>query len=870
MNGYIQRFGRAYISSAIASYIVLSASPAIAQSNGRLEVDEQSYRLWHYLNPPTVSTDGAFVSYSVSYETGEDTLFVSSGKGKIRYRIAGSRDGSFIAGKWFSTLARNKELVVKSLEGKMGYTLKNVTSVLYDANRAIVIYEQQRGSLQLLCWLSLPDGKSSELGTAGTYKYNADSGLLAYCKHEGPQYALHLFDMVTKKDSILLSGKAQYQLLDWDNKGEKLAFAGEEYNGETLVGATLGLYDISQKQLALFRPEPYRAFGEILSPGLSGVSDLELSGDGRRIFWKAPINSVPVATANPIVQVWHSDDKRIYPVKQYGPEPLDGKLLVMWEPGTGTFLTLTDTAYPEGSFDLRRNHFISSSSVPYEPHSRFHPCKDYRVTDLATGRQQIVLEAYAADIGTVSFSATGRYISYFKEGNWWVFDNEEKIHKCLTNLLPTDFKKIGDMPNATAPFAFPVWSKDDVAVFVYDEFDIWMIDPVSLQAKRLTHGKEAGIRYRFAPQLNGNSSKQRKEGIDLNRHLVLHAMGHTLSGYVLLDKSYKIIPLVMKDSKFGDAILADNGLLFYIEQAFSRPPALMALKAGWQRPVLLFQSNSHHNKYAWGKAELIQFYNTKGQPLKATLYYPPGYQRGKRYPMVVHIYDKQTSKRNNYINPSLYNENGFNIANLTSKGYLVLLPDISYEGGNPGRSATDCVLAAVRKAIEMGAADKDKVGLIGHSFGGYETDYIITQTDLFAAAVSGAAITDLVSSYLYVSTKYGLPNFFHYEFGQLRMGGSLFSNYLGYVDNSPIYHAGHIKSPLLSWCGEDDSQVDPSQSFEFYLALRRLGKEHSLLVFPGQQHVLTDNAKQELLTRSIEGWFGHYLRGEPKPQWLSE
>ncbi len=139
---------------------------------------------------------------------------------------------------------------------------------------------------------------------------------------------------------------------------------------------------------------------------------------------------------------------------------------------------------------------------------------------------------------------------------------------------------------------------------------------------------------------------------------------------------------------------------------------------------------------------------------------------------------------------------------------------------------------------------------------------------MFAAAVAGAAINDYVSSYLWITWGFEKPNFWHYEFGQLRMGKSLYENYQGYLKNSPIYHADKVNTPLLSWAGEQDAQVHYYQTIEFHLALRRLDKINTMLLYPGEDHVLMNKKHQKDLTERIEQWFDYYLKGSKKPEWF--
>ena len=177
-----------------------------------------------------------------------------------------------------------------------------------------------------------------------------------------------------------------------------------------------------------------------------------------------------------------------------------------------------------------------------------------------------------------------------------------------------------------------------------------------------------------------------------------------------------------------------------------------------------------------------------------------------------------------------------------------------------GESAKKCVLAAVDAVLLKYNVDPNRIGLTGHSFGGFETDYIIAKTDRFAAAVSGAAVTNLVSGYLYYNTNSASPNFWRFENHQQRMGKSLFEDLSSYLRNSPVLQAEGVNTPLLAWTGEEDKQVYYFQSIEYYLALRRLNKEHTLLIYPGESHTIIDKKNQADLTKRIEAWFAKYLK----------
>jgi dipeptidyl aminopeptidase/acylaminoacyl peptidase len=165
--------------------------------------------------------------------------------------------------------------------------------------------------------------------------------------------------------------------------------------------------------------------------------------------------------------------------------------------------------------------------------------------------------------------------------------------------------------------------------------------------------------------------------------------------------------------------------------------------------------------------------------------------------------------------------------------------------------------------VAKGIVESNHIGLIGGSFGGYETAFIISQTNRFATAVVGAGCTDLVSSYLSMESSGDRSHMWRYESAQLRMGSSLFANYNGYIENSPIAHASKINTPVLIWTGQQDPNVNWTQSIELHLALQRLQKPHTFLVYPGQGHAIGKPESQIDLDKRVKEWFDYYLKGKP-------
>ncbi|MDG2282214.1 MAG: prolyl oligopeptidase family serine peptidase, partial [Longimicrobiales bacterium] len=167
------------------------------------------------------------------------------------------------------------------------------------------------------------------------------------------------------------------------------------------------------------------------------------------------------------------------------------------------------------------------------------------------------------------------------------------------------------------------------------------------------------------------------------------------------------------------------------------------------------------------------------------------------------------------------------------------------------------------------AVDEEKLGLIGHSWGGYQTTYFVTQDDMFASAVAGAPLTNLMSMYLSFYWNSGGTDARIFEISQGRMQVPWWEDWDSYEANSPLHNIQDMETPLLMMFGTNDGAVEYNQGVEFYNAARRLGKQMVMLSYDGENHGLAGEPNQLDYQRRIMQWFGHYLKGEPAPDWIS-
>jgi dipeptidyl aminopeptidase/acylaminoacyl peptidase len=854
--------------------ILLISCIGFCQSNQKKELTAADYHLWSSPRLEKLSENGKWVSFSLYYENANDTLFVKNSKGTKTYSFPGASKGEFIGDNWFFAMTSKGELKITNLLTSKQETLQEV--VKYDWSRNtndLIILKKGTDEKKQLELKNIATKQSIVLSDVDFYSYNPKADAVVYTTKLGNNTTISLFHFRDRTTTVIASTAESYSYSDivWQENGKSIAFLKQPLDdAKKTIRTGVGYYIIAEGKLYTFNPEGHDDFPVDMEIVSSSFANLSIAHDGSSIFFGLQKTAIPVDTSQ--VQTWNTQDKFLYPAKIQNEDWDRIPKVAVWWPKENRFSRITDNEFPQMMLSADQKQAFLYNPQHYEPQADRDAPLDIYISDLKTGERKLVLQNQTGSNGGVSVSIYDKQLVYFKDKHWWGYDIASGLHRNLTKDLGVTFSdQESDWPEEAAPFGNPGWIEQDKTLFIYDKYDIWSIALEESTAIRLTNGRETKTTYRIVAQSRDQFTKMNYDGnhkglfLPNDRLLIkTEALEHT--GYCFWNKKTGLQPLLDKKMRTGQFIASEkNNSYVYVEENFNAPPRLLIKERKKSKEKVLFQSNPQHFKYHWGNSKLIAYTNSKGAVLNGVLYYPANYHADTKYPMVVYVYEKLSKELYNYVSPSQNNPTGFNIANLTAKGYFVFLPDIVYEIGSPGPSAVDCVVSATKKVIASESIDSTRIGLIGHSYGGYETDFIITQTNMFAAAVAGAAITDFVSGYLWVVPAIDKPNFWHYEFGQLRIGKSLYEDYDGYLKNSPIYHADKVNTPLLSWAGEQDGQVDHYQSIEFYLALRRLGKTNTMLLYPGENHVLSDRIHREHLTRSIEQWFDHYLKGDKKP-----
>lgn len=469
------------------------------------------------------------------------------------------------------------------------------------------------------------------------------------------------------------------------------------------------------------------------------------------------------------------------------------------------------------------------------------------------------------------------HLVYYKNNHWYYFD--EKKGRGVGITENTDGKFYSDQHEyykitGTQSLSAPLQWKDK-GFYVNDQQDIWYYDWKSKTIARKTSGKKDEKNYSIC---NCNHELQQSSITPFeivtkpyNDLVVTWTAGlHEFEGIDLLKDDGTQIPLVWDKAHYSK-IKRFKDFLMYVKEKVNVPPAVYVydLKAG--KETLLHQGNEWDTEAAEVKSEHFYWYNEKSEIRGGIIRFPKSYKEkdSVKYPVVVYIYEKKFKKQNKYVAPTDLSVTDINFREYTADDYFVIEPDIYYEIGETGNSALKCINETVDFLAKVFPLDTERMGLYGHSFGGYETNYVITQTPRFKAAVSSAGIADAVSMYLTYSFDLYRPDIFRFETQQWRFGKSFFDDQQLYFRNSPVHHAENISTPLLLITGDKDYVINWQQSLYMFNAMKRLGKDVQLLLYKNEGHSINETKNRIDVSRRTKEWFDYYLKGKMKPNWLN-
>ena len=509
---------------------------------------------------------------------------------------------------------------------------------------------------------------------------------------------------------------------------------------------------------------------------------------------------------------------------------------------------------------------------------------DFSLVNVKDGSRKVVAEGL--NVGRFDMSPSGKYLFWFDNDqmNWFTYNTQtgEKANLTARTGVPF-YDEEDDHPTAAPAHEFsPKWLKDESAVFIIDRYDIWKFAPDGSSAVNLTGsvGRRTHNRFKiFDPKPDTRKPNERRCGVtkplDPKQTVYLSVFNEDSQeyGYGSLNlakptKTLKYFTDTVSFKYIAGTLSTDR--LFYQKGNFRNCYDLYYTDDFFANSTKVSAINPQMAGYRWGSAELFRWKAYDGTPLKGLVFVPDGVKEGEKLPVMIYFYEKNANNLYSFWTPAP-SRSIVNIPFYTSRGYIVFVPDIVYKVGHPGESAYNCICSGAEALCEAyPAADKSKMAIQGQSWGGYQTAWLITRTDMFAAAGSGAPVGNMTSAYGGIRWGSGITRAGQYEHGQSRIGKSMWEpGALDlYIENSPVFHVDKVQTPVLIMHNDADGAVPWYQGIEFFSDLRRLDKPAWLLQYNKEAHNLVQRRNCKDLSVRLQQFFDHYLKGAPMPAWM--
>ncbi|KAF0202602.1 MAG: peptidase S9 prolyl oligopeptidase active site domain-containing [Bacteroidetes bacterium] len=493
--------------------------------------------------------------------------------------------------------------------------------------------------------------------------------------------------------------------------------------------------------------------------------------------------------------------------------------------------------------------------------------RDIYLINNLNGSKELLLSMHD---GPVSLSNGGNYLAWYSSGDslWCTMtirDKKTTKHKVQGIAF---YDESHDVPGTPGPEGSAGWTYDDKLFMVYDKYDMWGLSPDGKNNPVNITGGEGRKTATIFRNLKINSEVP-YIGDEQSAFLVSSFNKKTKkSGYCRGHETSGLWQLLEDDAKFGAPIKSKNSeTVLFTRSDFNTFPDLWLSDLSFGKPQKVSEANPQQADYLWGSVELYDWISTEGDSLQGLLYKPEGFDQTKQYPMLVYFYEKYTDQLHQHYAPRP-SRSIISPTYCVSNGYVVFIPDINYTDGYPGQSSYESVVSGTLSLISEGFIDKNKIGIQGQSWGGYQVAWLITRTNLFKAAMAGAPVSNMTSAYGGIRWESGMVRQFQYEAGQSRIGANLWERPDLYIENSPLFRADKIETPLLIMSNDGDGAVPWYQGIELFTAMRRLQKPVWMLNYNNDEHNLKQRANMMDLDKRMMQFFDHYLKDAPAPEWL--
>jgi dipeptidyl aminopeptidase/acylaminoacyl peptidase len=794
-------------------------------------------------------------------------------------------------------------LVLRDLNSGKEKILSDVEQFQFDSQKRSLFWQSTKrnvsNTLYYLHFMNLENGRIKAIRQdanipATNWAFNESGNSLLFTTTEtgrnGTQSSLHWYGMGSNRDQVIWkSRKATGNYSVFDREGQQLTFFAND---------TLWYYKKGMDKMSPIATNNSPGIGKDLVIDTRRVPFF--SKDGKQVLFYLVKKQEEITKASPDavkIDVWNYRDKELQSEQQMPDGQSQHSFAAAINVGSNQVIQLEmDGEHAIGLYGYQAQKYalIRTGSWPSDQDESFWQKKDaakYFLVSLQNGSRTslnidsrymgpiVTLSPHAdyliyydpAEDGYCSYQVAGeitRHLTKGIEGSW---RQEQCYHYFNT---PNPYFGVDPRPRGIAG-----WTDGDGFLLVYDNNDIWKLDPSgSKKPVNITNGYGRQHHIQFKTELTVNY----QNGLDGKNSLILQAFNEDTkeSGCYFLKKTGgKENPeqwMMGPYSITGLVKAANAEIHVFVKSSSANAPNLYVTKDDFKTIIRL--SNLQPQKdYNWYTTELVNWRLPGGDTSQGLLFKPENFDPAKKYPLIFDYYEESSAGAFGYFSPGLVGGSEINIPYFVSRGYLVFMPDIHYQMGHPGQSALNAIESAVKELGKRPYIDSKRMGLAGHSWGGYETNYLVTHSHLFAAATESAGMSDFISDYngaiyngIYGGNGIGYSKQTDYEMGQARMGVTLWQRPDLYIENSPILKADQVTTPLLIMHNKLDGAVPWSQGVELFTALRRLQKPCWMLQYDGEGHGLGDERNVKDYTIRLTQFFDHYLKDAPPPKWMSE
>ena len=874
------------------------------------ELDHTVYDSWQSIRETSFHPQGKYIVYAIVPQEGDGTFIIRNVKTGNELSIARAtqavftENGEYLVAKIKPSFAETRKakidkkkadempkdsLVIVELATNTIQKIPSVKSfqLAEHGNDMMVYLKDKKGDINKegsdLVMRDLSSAKEKTFSNISQYLIHPKAmGVVMYqVKTKQKESQILLASIADTNTKVLTKQVYTATNFIWDEEGKQLAYLVEKDSADKAL----------QKNyyLAYYTPSLETAVSIFDKSNKTIPTNYTIGGDRKMKFSKSgnklefgvqpilPTKDTSLPDFDRVsVDIWHYNDPIIQPAQLKALESTlkSTELVFLNTQNKNTIYLgkikdrdLMTTAEGDGAIAYAT---IDSSYLLASQWQGFS-LKDIYAISTNDGQRKLIQKEWKGNLMSASYD--GNALLYYDEPQKKYFAYNATTGKTIQiakDIKTSLFDEENDLPDDPNAYGIAKWMDNNQEVLMYDRYDIWLVDVNGIKAsKKLTNGRMNKIISRFI-----ETDAERKT---LAKNAIL-----LIKGYSEVDKSELISTLNLADGTFNlinqvpmhfTTIVGashSNDIAVMQEDEVKSPNLyLYTLAATKQNPTSIATINTQQANYNWMSAQIVKWKAYTGKMAEGVLYLPENFDAKKKYPMIVYFYERSNQTLHNYLAPAP-TPSRLNIPFFASRGYIVFVPDIWYTRGYPGQSAYDYILSGTRAMIQKGFVDSTKVGLQGQSWGGYQIAYLITKTNLYAAAWAGAPVVNMTSAYSGIRWGPGISRQFQYEKSQTRLGASLWERPDLYIKNSPLFSLPNIKTPLVIMSNDADDAVPWYQGIEMYSDMKRLNKKVWLLVYNNEAHNLVERKNRKDIQIREQQFFDTYLKGAPMPEWLSK